>query len=113
MNNRYPVGYNPDLRTRPDYYSSRAIDENKINNYITKIENNNQNETLELKQRPVWKPPVGYDPKSRNMQNLKSGTDNLEFTNPPVEISDDGRRMLCTGIWMGNTILQKNCVYLD
>ena len=113
INNRYPVGYNPDLRTRPNYYSTKAIDENEGNNYIEKLETDNQNETLELRPRPIWKPPVGYDPKSRNIQNLKSGIDNLNFTNPPVEISNDGRIMLCTGIWMGKSILQKHCVYLD
>ena len=113
INNRYPVGYNPDLRTRPNYYSTKSLDRNEGNDYIGNLENDNQNETLELKPRPVWKPPVGYDPKSRKMQNFKAGTDNLDFTNPPVEISNDGRIMLCTGIWMGKSILQKHCVYLD
>jgi len=113
IHNRYPVGYNPDLRTRPNYYPSGLSDVNEESDCVEKVKNIPQNETLELKPRPVWKPPVGYDPKSRRLQNVKPGTENLDFTNPPVQISNDGRKMLCTGIWMGNTILKKQCVYLE
>lgn len=107
---RYPVGYHPDRRTRPQYKSAP-------------IEDDSFNPMLEPK--PRWEPPVGYDPKNRDENQKKSRYVDLRSGSTPrtdqvLETIDfenfdqvDNRLKLCTGIWLGNKILEKKCVWLD
>ena len=52
---RYPVGYNPDLRLRPNYYPNTPLKPFGVGK--------------------KWSPPIGYDPKSWNTKNTKDDED--------------------------------------
>ena len=106
--NRYPVGYNPDDRTRPVYFPS-----------------------IELQPKPTWpplrntswQPPEGYVPtqecKNKHCAhracNLRGGSsmETVPWADDHTDDPHDARIKLCTGMWMGKVILDKRCVYLD
>ena len=124
---RYPVGYNPDNRTRPNYYPAELLlpDAPAMPEFLNRCSENTC-APMELKERPKWVPPEAYNPKRRR----SSGT---AFQTPPLQRTDDDRPgnsalehvdwendydtddkiRLCTGIWMGRKILHKRCVTLD
>ena len=106
--NRYPVGYNPDDRTRPVYFPS-----------------------IELQPKPTWpplrntswQPPEGYVPTkecknkhcAHRARNLRGGStmETVPWADEHTDDPHDARIKLCTGMWMGKVILDKRCVYLD
>ena len=106
--NRYPVGYNPDDRTRPVYFPS-----------------------IELQPKPTWpplrntswQPPEGYVPTqecknkhcAHQARNLRGGStmETVPWADEHTDDPYDARIKLCTGMWMGKVILDKRCVYLD
>ena len=96
---RYPVGYDPDNRVRPNHMPPcmPACD---------------LKPTSDLKAKPKWKPPVGYDPKKRKLA-LRAPITGQELETIHFENDYDTKLKLCTGIWMGNKILEKRCVWLD
>ena len=124
---RYPVGYNPDNRTRPNYYPAELLlpDAPAMPEFLNRCSENTC-APMELKERPKWVPPEAYNPKRRR----SSGT---AFQTPPLQRTDEDRPgnsalehvdwendydtddkiRLCTGIWMGRKILHKRCVTLD
>ena len=60
FSSRYPVGYNPDNRTRPNYKTLpdlRTPDMWAGESACSPM----------LKPRPKWEPPVGYDPEKRKL----------------------------------------------
>ena len=95
---RYPVGYNPDNRTRPNY---RPVPE--LRPY--EPECSPFELTHDKKRGPdkKWQPPCGYDPKKRPK---------LAFLpqNDKADPDPDHTLKLCTGIWIGNKILEKKCI---
>ena len=107
---RYPVGYNPDNRTRPNYKplpDLRTPDMWAGESACSPM----------LKKRPKWEPPVGYDPKRRKLAFVDLRTPKTDEVLETINFENmhdaDGRLKLCTGIWMGNKILEKRCVWLD
>ena len=97
---RYPVGYDPDNRVRPNYMPLCQLPAcERVN-------------TLQAK--PKWEPPVGYDPKKRKLALRAPITEQeLETIHFENDYDTDTKLKLCTGIWMGNKILEKRCVWLD
>lgn len=128
-NLRYPVGYNPDNRTRPNYHNYPVElllpDSPAMPEFLDRCSENTCS-PMELKARPKWVPPEAYNPKRRR----SSGT---AFQTPPLQRTDEDNAKnarletvdwendydaedkirLCTGIWMGRKILHKRCVTLD
>lgn len=106
---RYPVGYDPDNRVRPNYMPLCELG-NTAFKHMPLCEQH----ACGLKQRPKWEPPVGYDPRKRKLA-LRSPTTELELETIHFEndYDSDTKLKLCTGIWMGNKILEKRCVWLD
>lgn len=107
---RYPVGYNPDNRTRPNYKplpDLRTPDMWAGESACSPM----------LQPRPKWEPPVGYDPKKRKLAFVDLRTPKTDEVLETINFENmhdaDGRLKLCTGIWMGNKILEKRCVWLD
>jgi len=131
---RYPIGYDPDNRTRPQWEHA-SVNHGSVDAHV--------DSNLELLPPPLrphpahgygrWRPPRGYDPnhhsrrasrllKRRNRTNtlstLRGGLqpdylDSLETINFDNADYTDNRLQLCTGIWMGRKILEKRCVCLD
>jgi hypothetical protein len=105
---RYPIGYDPDNRTRPQW--EHAISDT--------------NPTLlppPKRDFERWQPPSAYNPRLRK-KNLSKHRQQLKRTDRPDYLETinfenmddmDGKIKLCTGIWMGRKILQKRCVCLD
>ena len=98
---RYPVGYNPDNRTRPNY---RPVPE--LRPYETECSPFELTHDKNDKKRgpdKKWQPPCGYDPKKRPK---------LAFLPQSNEADPDPDHTLklCTGIWIGNKILEKKCI---
>lgn len=118
---RYPVGYNPDNRTRPNYGGDcrQSCDD---------LQSDQVCSPMKLKPKPIrpgWVPPVGYNPAERKRKlrmplsrtdsskenmDAPSSTETIDFENCDY---NDNNTKLCTGIWMGRTILQKKCVCLN
>ena len=97
---RYPVGYDPENRVRPNYMP------------LCELPACGRAETL--KARPKWEPPVGYNPKKRKLALRAPTTEQeLETIHFENDYDSDTKLKLCTGIWMGNKILEKRCVWLD
>ena len=117
---RYPVGYNPDNRTRPNYGGDSCPSRND------QMEADHACSPMKLKPkplRPAWVPPEGYNPAKRKLrmpltrtdssvegEDVGSATETIDFENADY---NDNKTRLCTGIWMGRTILQKKCVCLN
>jgi len=116
---RYPVGYNPDNRTRPNYRGDSC--ESRYDPFAPE----EACSPMKLKPkplRPAWVPPEGYNPAKRKLRmplsrtdlsegdDVGSATETIDFEN--ADYSDNKTR-LCTGIWMGRRILEKKCVCLD
>jgi len=72
---------------------------------------------------PCVGPPGGYNPSKRKLrmplsrtdssvegEDVGSCTETIDFENADY---NDNRTRLCTGIWMGRTILEKKCVCLN
>lgn len=88
---RYPVGYNPDLRVRPNYYPTQySIDIDRIKK---------------------WTPPEGYVPRrseiSRKIDSVLSidenpgSDDNYSY----IDEQMDARKFIVQGIWVGRSII--------
>ena len=110
LSGRYPVGYDPDNRTRPQAVQSlkRPQRTDSPNNMPLCMP------VCELKPKPKWEPPIGYDPKNRKLHLRALVKDEvLETINFVNDYDADTKLKLCTGIWLGNKILQKKCVWLD
>ena len=104
---RYPVGYNPDDRRRPNY---QPLSDSRRSHSQTST-TDSQTSTSRVR---TWNPPVGYDPQKRKLALSTPNSDKvLDTINFENEYDPDGRLKLCTGIWMGNKILEKRCVWLD
>ena len=110
---RYPVGYNPDNRTRPNYKPLPDLSTPEA--WAGESACSPMSQGRQPKRK--WEPPVGYDPKTRKMAFVElraPKTDEvLETINFENSYDTDARLKLCTGIWMGNKILEKRCVWLD
>lgn len=98
---RYPVGYDPDRRERPRYFSADGLLPRPARATGT---------TRGEAKRARWEPPAGYVPRS---QRAAPAPDRAAFVNDDPPDFADGRVRLCTGIWMGRVILHKHCVALD
>ena len=109
---RYPVGYNPDLRLRPNYYPNTPL------------------KSLEVRKK--WTPPLGYDPESWRLRNTKDdedlytnftdNTDTDSYETYDDETYDgetyDGKtyddikfkhgKYLVEGVWVGRAILRSH-----
>jgi len=97
---RYPVGYNPDLRLRPNYYPNTPL------------------KPLEVRKK--WTPPLGYDPESWRLRNTKDdedlytnftdNTDTDSYETYDDETYDDIKfkhgKYLVEGVWVGRAILR-------
>ena len=100
---RYPVGYNPDLRLRPNYYPNTPL------------------KPLEVRKK--WTPPLGYDPESWRLRNTKDDedfytnftdftddTDTDSYETYVEETYDDIKfkhgKYLVEGVWVGRAILK-------
>ena len=94
---RYPVGYNPDLRLRPNYYPNTPLKPVKV--------------------RKKWTPPLGYDPESWRLRNTKDDedlytnfTDNTDRERETYDDDDDinfkNGKYIVEGVWVGRAILK-------
>lgn len=128
--NRYPVGYNPDDRTRPVYFPSIELQPKPTwpplrntswqppEGYVPTQECKNKHcahcDTCPDKTK--WQPPTGYVPPAyRRARNLRGGNnmETVPWADDHTDDPHDARIKLCTGMWMGKVILDKRCVYLD
>ena len=127
---RYPVGYNPDNRTRPNYYPAELLlpDALAMPEFLDRCSQHTENTCapMGLNERPKWVPPEAYNPKRRRSTGTAFQTPPLQRTdednakNARLETVDwendydaEDKIRLCTGIWMGRKILHKRCVTLD
>ena len=127
---RYPVGYNPDNRTRPNYYPAELLlpDAPAMPEFLDRCSQHTENTCapMGLNERPKWVPPEAYNPKRRRSTGTAFQTpplqrtdedkvvnSNLEHVNWENDYDADDKIRLCTGIWMGRKILHKRCVTLD
>ena len=131
---RYPVGYNPDNRTRPNYYPTELLIPDKSDTPEMPENFNRCSDNtcapMELKERPRWVPPEAYNPKRRRSTGTAFQTSPLQRTDEDKAVNSnvytdpehvnwendydaDDKIRLCTGIWMGRKILHKRCVTLD
>ena len=127
---RYPVGYNPDNRTRPNYYPAELLlpDALAMPEFLDRCSQHTENTCapMGLNERPKWVPPEAYNPKRRRSTGTAFQTpplqrtdedkvvnSNLEHVNWENDYDADDKIRLCTGIWMGRKILHKRCVTLD
>ena len=86
---RYPVGYNPDLRVRPNYYPTQN--------------------TPDIDRTQKWTPPEGYVPRrSKINENIdsvlstdKSSSENYSY----IDDQMDSRKYIVQGIWVGRSII--------
>jgi len=112
---RYPVGYDPDNRHRPCAYPAKHI-------LLTKPLHPPTSTRGEAK-TARWLPPQGYVPRRRqNEPTLRRtdahGQEQAELVTSGTERQNclmsgcqlDPRKHLCTGIWMGTTILNRVCL---
>lgn len=102
---RYPVGYNPDLRLRPNYYPNAPLQSPQLKH---------------LEVRKKWTPPLGYDPESWRLRNTKDdedlytnftdNTDTDSYETYDGETYDDIKfkhgKYLVEGVWVGRAILR-------
>ena len=121
---RYPVGYDPDDRTRPSLRTARQ------HCACPSLPTPLPHDAGPRPDAQPWKPPVGYDPLKRrspprathgsalHLSSLyrKQGVEEIAWdpTQRKHGDSDDGgKTTLCTGIWMGKKILFKTCVDIE
>ena len=92
---RYPVGYNPDLRLRPNYYPNKPL------------------QSLEVKKK--WTPPLGYDPKCWKMLNRNKDedlytdiddTDDTDSYETYENIKFKNGKYIVEGVWVGRAIIK-------
>ena len=112
---RYPVGYHPDLRARPYAFPAR---------HVLLSKPLYPPPTLPPEAKALrWVPPGGYTPRRRPALRR---TDTPADTGPPRADADRGTldcpmpgctldptRHLCTGIWMGRTIIDRRCLKIE
>ena len=136
---RYPIGYDPDNRTRPQWEFANLESPETYHDSNLELLPPPIRPNLADPPRPAhgygrWNPPRGYDPKHRTklpsrlrrmpkhtdafyLRDVRPGHAELEtidFDNTDnSDNSMDHRISLCTGIWMGRKILEKRCVCLD
>ena len=101
---RYPVGYDPDLRTRPDYYRHPPAE---VGTRVPK----------------KWTPPLGYDPVAWKLRNQDDNADLYSETEQAATAdagSDDeerdgpnarpdarpDRKHVAEGVWVGRAIIR-------
>ena len=115
---RYPVGYDPDDRTRPSLRCARQHCSCPL-----LPRRHDAPPTLDPEPQAPWTPPVGYDPSARRSPPRATHGSALHLSSlyrkneveeiawdPSQRTHDDGQTTLCTGIWMGKKILFKTCV---
>lgn len=98
---RYPVGYDPDNRARPVYYTGDTLLPPPVH------------PTRGTAKRARWSPPRGYEPATRNMPQQYESERSTFINHNSSQFNNDSHVQLCTGIWMGRVILHKHCVVLD
>lgn len=113
---RYPVGYDPDNRNRPDINKiTQESQQNKCEQCTMPLVYVSAQNTAKhprkckthFTQRSSsrWVPPVGYDPRLRNS---KPNTHYCNFDAGHFKRDDiDQTAQIWTGIWMGHAILDR------
>lgn len=94
---RYPVGYDPDNRKRPVTLHAPPV--------LRKTAN-------ETRRAVKWKPPVGYRPRTR-LPRTPDTNDTIEtvpWALPNVTENKPHTIDICSGMWMGDKILYKQCI---
>ena len=118
---RYPVGYDPDNRSRPpNLFPASHILTPKPEHPPAWTRTRGEAKSAR------WAPPPGYDPRRRPplrrtdtsvdlMMPLVSDVDNTADSSvcPLPECPLDPRKHICTGIWMGRTIVERRCQKLQ
>ena len=88
---RYPVGYNPDLRVRPNYYPTQ--------------------QTKNIDPPEKWTPPQGYVPRRSE---ISKNSDSVVITDKDPDSDEnysyiddqmDTRKYIVQGIWVGRSII--------
>lgn len=97
---RYQVGYDPDNRGRPA--SVPPLRKNVLH---------------DRREGRRWQPPEGYAPQRRRLRlrapaQSSNPPETIDWANPEDPHTQQ-ETTLCSGIWMGNTILHKTCVTLS
>ena len=124
---RYPVGYDPDNRHRPRAFPAEHILLSKplypppTSTHATRGE----------AKAARWQPPEGYVPRRCQSTPALRRTDTLGHMTPPPDapqpaaVAADDRacpmrdckldpaKHICTGIWMGRTIIERRCLKLE
>ena len=122
---RYPVGYDPDNRSRP----ANMFQASDILNTKPPYPPTGTATRWEEKAKR-WTPPVGYHPRRRPpLRRTDTTTDIMQqvkadMTMPQETVLDgsvcplpdcplDPRKHICTGIWMGKAIIERRCQKLE
>jgi hypothetical protein len=121
---RYPIGYDPDNRSRPaNLFPASHILTPKTEHppAWTPAWTRTRGEAKSAR----WAPPPAYDPRRRPplrstdtsvdlMMPLVSDVDNSDSSVCPLpDCALDPRTHICTGIWMGRTIVERRCQKLQ
>ena len=114
---RYPVGYDPDNRTRPpSVFPAADILADKP------VHPPAWTRTRGEAKADRWTPPLGYDPRSRPpLRRSDTAIDVLvprgatvdQSVCPQPDCPLDPRKHICTGIWMGRSIIERRCQKLE
>ena len=107
---RYPVGYDPDNRARPPAaFPASSILRSKPM-YPPALPPDYLPLSRSHGEPSRWEPPLGYDP-ARRRPPLRR-TDYAAKACPAPECDLDPSIHICTGIWMGRTIIDRRCLKL-
>ena len=108
---RYPVGYDPDNRARPPaaFPASSILLSKPMYPPASPLDYLTRGEAKAAR----WSPPLGYDPAVRPPLRRTDFPNTLPEACPAPDCDLDPSIHICTGIWMGRTIIDRRCLKLD
>ena len=119
---RYPVGYDPDNRSRPQrQFPASSILKAKP------VSTSSCTRTRGEAKTARWAPHIGYDPRRRPTLRRTDTSMDMALHNitqqpearfdasvcPLPECTLDPRTHLCMGIWMGRSIIERRCQKIE